>query len=487
MKLLKDLLYKAGLQELIGSTNVAISQIVLDSRKAVKDSLFVAVRGSLVDGHDYIEMAINKGALAIVCEEIPTKTQEGIIYVKVENSLKALSFIAANFYDNPSAKLKLVGITGTNGKTTVATLLFNLFRNMGMRVGLLSTVNCRINSEIIPATHTTPDPISLNALLAEMVIEGCKYCFMEVSSHGIAQHRTLTLDFDGGVFTNISHDHLDYHKTFDAYINTKKAFFDGLKPEAFALVNSDDKHGETMCYHTKAKKMSYALKRMADFKCRILENQFTGLQINVDGQDVWTRLVGSFNAYNLTAVYGTAVMLGLDKMQALTALSALNSVEGRFQYIKSESNITAVVDYAHTPDALKNVLQTIADIRTGNEQVIAVVGCGGDRDKTKRPLMAGIAAQFSNKVVLTSDNPRSEDPAQIIEDMKLGLAVLDKPKVLSITDRAEAIRTACAIAQPGDIVLVAGKGHEKYQDIKGVKHPFDDFQILRETFNISLK
>lgn len=483
MKLLKDILYKAGLQELVGNTNVAISQINVDSRKVIKDGLFVAVRGVVSDGHDYIETAIEKGAIAIVCEEFPEVLKEKVIYVKVENSAKALSFVAANFYDNPSEKLRLVGVTGTNGKTTVTTLLFNMFRNMGESVGLISTVNCRINADVIPSTHTTPDPIKLNQLLSDMVAQGCKYCFMEVSSHGLSQHRTTALDFDGGVFTNITHDHLDYHKTFDAYINAKKSFFDRLKPDAFALVNSDDKHGDTMCYHTAAKKNTYALKRMADFKCRILENQFSGLQMNIDGHEIWSRLVGSFNAYNLTAVYAMAVLLGKDKMIALTALSALNSVEGRFQYVKSDQNVTAIVDYAHTPDALKNVLQTIADIRTGNEQVISVVGCGGDRDKDKRPKMADIAAKNSTKVLLTSDNPRSEKPEAIIEDMKQGVDLVDKAKVLSITDRAEAIRTACAIAQPGDIILVAGKGHEKYQEIMGVKHPFDDFEILKETFN----
>ncbi len=482
MRLLKDILYKTGLQELHGKTNVAIAQIEVDSRKVVKDGLFVAVKGTLADGHDFIERAIEKGAIAIVCEILPDKLNDRVVYVKVDNSAKALSYIAANFYDNPSEKLKLVGVTGTNGKTTVATLLFQLFRNMGESAGLISTVNCRINTKIIPATHTTPDPIRLNALLDQMVDAGCKYCFMEVSSHGLSQERTTALQFTGGIFTNITHDHLDYHKTFDAYINAKKSFFDHLGSEAFALVNSDDKHGETMCYHTKAKKLTYALKRMADFKCRILENQFSGLQMNIDGHEVWAKLVGSFNAYNLTAVYATTVLLGIDRMMALTALSALNSVEGRFQYLKSDGGITAIVDYAHTPDALKNVLQTISDIRTGNEQVISVVGCGGDRDRDKRPKMAKIAAQYSNRVLLTSDNPRTESPEQIIEDMKQGLEVTDKMKVLSIPDRAEAIRTACALAKAGDIVLVAGKGHEKYQEINGVKHPFDDLQILKETF-----
>ena len=487
MKLLKDLLYKTDLLEVHGSTHLAIAQVIIDSRRVGKDSLFVAVPGVQADGHNYIAQAIEKGASAIVCEKLPDQLKEQVVYVKVKSSAKALSFIAANFYDNPSTAFKLVGVTGTNGKTTVATLLYQMYRSMGESVGLISTVNCRINSEIIPATHTTPDALTLNALLQQMKAKGCRYVFMEVSSHGLAQHRTTALDFDGAIFTNISHDHLDYHKTFDHYIQAKKSFFDHLKPEAFALVNSDDKHGETMVYHTAARTYTYALKSMADFKCKILENQFSGLQLQLDQQEVWTRLVGSFNAYNLTAVYATAVLLKKDKMQALTALSALNPVAGRFQYVRSDEEVTAIVDYAHTPDALKNVLDTLADIRTGNEKVITVVGCGGDRDKTKRPEMARIASMKSNRVILTSDNPRSEDPNAIIDDMKKGLDPVELSKVLSISDRAEAIRTACALAQSGDIVLVAGKGHETYQEINGVKHPFDDLEIIQSTFKNTQK
>lgn len=482
MKLLKDILYKAGLIEVVGSTNLAITSINSDSRKASKDSLFVAVRGTVSDGHQYINQTIEKGAAAIICEEFPETKNENITYVKVKDSSFALGVIASNFYDNPSEKIKLVGITGTNGKTTTTTLLFQLFRTLGYNVGLLSTVKNQINNEIIPATHTTPDAVQLNLLLSQMVEKGCTYCFMEVSSHAIVQNRIAGINFTGAAFTNITHDHLDYHKTFSEYIKAKKKFFDDLSEDAFALVNKDDANGEVMLQNTSAKKYTYSLKSMADFKCKVIENQLSGLVLNIDGNELWTKLIGSFNAYNILAVYAIARLLKEDKVNILTTLSNLNSVEGRFQYIRSEKGIIGIVDYAHTPDALTNVLKTIKDIRTGNEKVITLVGCGGDRDVQKRPIMAKIACEFSNKVILTSDNPRSEEPEEIIKQMEKGVDGVDYKKTLSIIDRREAIKTACTLANEGDIILVAGKGHEKYQEIKGVKHPFDDMQILTETF-----
>jgi len=481
MRLLTDILYKAGLEEIIGTTNVAVSSITFDSRKVKKDSLFIAVKGTAVDGHNFITQAIETGAIAIVCEEIPTMQLENITYVKVKNANYALGIIAANFYDNPSQKLKLVGVTGTNGKTTTVTLLYNLFKSLGYTVGLLSTVKNKINNEELVATHTTPDAISLNELLNKMLEKGCQYVFMEVSSHAIVQHRVTGITFAGGVFTNITHDHLDYHKTFDEYIKAKKTFFDNLPEEAFALTNKDDANGMVMLQNTKATRVTYALKSPADHKCRIVENHLNGLLLNIDNKEVWVKLIGMFNAYNVLAVYSVAVLLKQDATNILTALSTLNSVEGRFQYLKSETGIIGIVDYAHTPDALKNVLETIKGIRTGNEQVVTLAGCGGDRDATKRPIMAKIACQFSNKVILTSDNPRSEDPEEILNQMQKGIDPVDAKKTLRITDRKEAIKTACSLAKPGDIILIAGKGHEKYQEIKGVKHPFDDFEILKET------
>ncbi|MFI5140930.1 MAG: UDP-N-acetylmuramoyl-L-alanyl-D-glutamate--2,6-diaminopimelate ligase [Bacteroidia bacterium] len=481
MRLLTDILYKAGLEEIIGTTNVAVSSITFDSRKVKKDSLFIAVKGTAVDGHNFIAQAIETGAIAIVCEELPSTQLENITYVKVKNANYALGIIAANFYDNPSQKLKLVGVTGTNGKTTTATLLYNLFKSLGYTVGLLSTVKNKINNEELVATHTTPDAISLNELLNKMLEKGCQYVFMEVSSHAIVQHRVTGITFAGGVFTNITHDHLDYHKTFDEYIKAKKTFFDNLPEEAFALTNKDDANGMVMLQNTKATRVTYALKSPADHKCRIVENHLNGLLLNIDNKEVWVKLIGMFNAYNVLAVYSVAVLLKQDATNILTALSTLNSVEGRFQYLKSETGIIGIVDYAHTPDALKNVLETIKGIRTGNEQVVTLAGCGGDRDAAKRPIMAKIACQFSNKVILTSDNPRSEDPEEILNQMQKGIDPVDAKKTLRITDRKEAIKTACSLAKPGDIILIAGKGHEKYQEIKGVKHPFDDFEILKET------
>lgn len=478
MKLLKDILYRAGIEEVVGSTNVAIENVCIDSREAKKFSLFVAVNGTLSNGHDFIDQAIQQGSLAIVCEVFPTVLHKEVNYIQVKNSRLAAGMIASNFYENPSENLKLVGVTGTNGKTTTATLLYELFVTLGYKVGLISTVRNLINGVEVVATHTTPDPINLNKLLSEMVDAGCEFCFMEVSSHALHQHRVAGLDFAGAIFTNITHDHLDYHETFSNYITAKKMLFDGLSPKAFALVNVDDKNGEVMAQNTKAKVISYGLKSMADRKAKILENNLTGLILNIDGQEVITRLIGSFNAYNILSVYGAAIELKEEKLQILTTLSNLHSPEGRFEFFKTPNNILGIVDYAHTPDALENILSTIRELRTGNEKVLTIVGCGGDRDKTKRPEMARIAAENSDKLILTSDNPRSEEPEQIIEDMKKGLDPVTVRKAVTIIDRAEAIRTGCMLAQPGDIILVAGKGHEKYQDVKGVKTPFDDMEIL---------
>lgn len=481
MKLLSDILYKARLEEIIGSTHMAISSVTFDSRKVKKDTLFVATRGTATDGHQYIDKAIEAGAVAIVCEELPENKKENVTYIKVTDSTHALGFIACNYFDNPSRKIKLVGVTGTNGKTTTVTLLFNLFRTLGYNVGLLSTVQNKINNTVIPATHTTPDALSLNELLSVMVEQGCEYAFMEVSSHAVVQNRIAGIQFTGAIFTNITHDHLDYHKTFDEYIKAKKKFFDTLPEEAFAITNKDDKNGMVMLQNTKAHKYSYSIKNVADYKCKIIENHLNGLLLNINNHEVWVKLIGTFNAYNVLAVFAAAHLLKQDVINILTTLSNLNSVEGRFQYVKSETGIIGIVDYAHTPDALKNVLETIKDIRTGNENVITLVGCGGDRDAAKRPIMADIACQYSNKVILTSDNPRTEDPEEILNQMQAGVQATDFKKTLRISDRREAIKTACTLAQKGDIILIAGKGHEKYQEIKGVKHPFDDLEILKET------
>lgn len=480
MKLLQDILYKAGLENVLGTTNIAIENLSFDSRHVEPFSLFVAVSGTQVDGHQYIDKALDAGALAIVCEEIPAAQREGVTYVKVKDSAHALGIIASNFYDNPSEKIKLVGVTGTNGKTTTVTLLYDLFTSLGYKTGLLSTVRNQIGRKTIKATHTTPDAIRLNKYLADMVEEGCTHCFMEVSSHAVVQKRVTGITFAGGVFTNITHDHLDYHKTFDAYIKAKKGFFDALPETAFALVNRDNFHNEIMVQNCKGRIHTYGLKTVADFKGRMIESSFTGLQLNIDGSDIWTKLIGGFNAYNLLAVYGVGLLLGEDKMNVLTDLSKLTAVEGRFEHIKTSTNITGIVDYAHTPDALKNVLSTINDIRTGNEQVITVVGCGGDRDAAKRPEMANIACKGSDRVVITSDNPRTEDPNAIIREMEKGVEPIDFKKTLSITDRREAIKAATSMAKPGDIILVAGKGHEKYQEINGERFDFDDVEVLSE-------
>ena len=464
-----------------GSLDVQVSEIVFDSRNAKKGSAFVAVRGVSADGHDFIPKVIEAGCLVIISEN-EVDVPANVTLIITDNSSKALALMANNFYDEPSKKLKLVGVTGTNGKTTTTTLLFNLYTKLGYHCGLLSTVVNKIGDKNIPSTHTTPDPVSLNALLAQMVNEGCSHCFMEVSSHAIHQHRIIGLSFVGGVFTNITHDHLDYHKTFAEYIIVKKAFFDNLGKDAFALTNVDDKNGMVMLQNTAASKHSYSLKSPSDFKVKVVENQFSGLVLNINGIEIWTRLIGDFNAYNLLAVYSVSQLLGEDSTEVLTAISTLESVEGRFQYFQSDTGIIAIVDYAHTPDALENVLKTIANIRTKNETVYTVIGCGGDRDKTKRPEMAAIACERSDKVILTSDNPRSEDPNTILDEMMVGVEGQYFKKTLSIVDRAQAIKTAVSMAEKGDIILVAGKGHEKYQEIKGVKHDFDDMLITKDLF-----
>lgn len=482
MKLLKDILYKVDLERIEGSTNFAIPHICFDSREVQKDSLFIAVNGTLSDGHSFIDSAISKGAIGVVCENLPQTINPKVVYIKVKNSAQSLGIIASNFYDNPSEKLKLVGVTGTNGKTTVATLSHNLFQAMGYKAGLLSTVVYKIGSSSFNATHTTPDAIRLNQLMQEMVTAGCKYCFMEVSSHAIAQGRISGLEFDIALFTNISRDHLDYHKSFDDYIRAKKKFFDQLSSNAIAIVNKDDKHGATMLHHSKATKKTFAFRSVADYKCKIIESQFSGLHLNINGLEVHTKLIGHFNAANILLTYAAAVELGEDALQTLTVLSALNPVDGRFQHFKTESGVTAIVDYAHTPDALENVLKTIDIIRSGTEKVICVVGCGGDRDKGKRPLMAAIACSLADQVILTSDNPRSENPKSIIEDMKLGLSPIQLKKIISLESRREAINLGLRLCGSGDIILVAGKGHEKYQEINGERISFDDMAELKAHF-----
>jgi len=483
MKYLSDILDGLAFTELQGSADMEISAIVFDSRKVVSGCLFVAVRGTVSDGHDYIEQAMAAGAVAVICEDLPAHVTGEVDFLMVANSAVALGIVADNFYDKPSSKLKLVGVTGTNGKTTIATLLYKLFRDLGYKCGLLSTVENQINGQIVAATHTTPDPVELNRLLDEMVSKGCDYCFMEVSSHAVVQHRIEGLKFTGAIFSNLTHDHLDYHKTFANYRDAKKAFFDSLAKNAFALSNADDKNGMVMLQNTAAHKKTYGLKNMADYRAKIIENQFSGLLLNIDGEEVWFRLVGKFNAYNLLAVYATAMLLDQDKSKVLTSLSRLTGAEGRFDYIIAPNKIIGIVDYAHTPDAVQNVLSTIHDVRKGKEKVITVIGCGGDRDKTKRPIMAKVACEWSDMVILTSDNPRSEDPAQIIKEMEAGVMPEFKKRTMSIVDRHQAIKTACNLAQAGDIVLVAGKGHEKYQEIKGVRNHFDDKEELERIFN----
>nr|WP_244860456.1 UDP-N-acetylmuramoyl-L-alanyl-D-glutamate--2,6-diaminopimelate ligase [Flavobacterium psychroterrae] len=477
---MKDILYKVAIESVTGSTEIDIHKIDFDSRKIETNDVFVAIRGSLSDGHDYIEKAIQLGAIAIICDTLPENIEKGITYIKVKDTNSALAFMAANYFGNPSEKLKLVGVTGTNGKTTIASLLFQLFQKAGFKVGLLSTVKIMVDETEYKATHTTPDSTTINHYLNEMIEAGVTHCFMEVSSHGIHQKRTEALHFVGGVFTNLSHDHLDYHPTFAEYRDVKKSFFDSLPKTAFALSNIDDKNGPVMLQNTVARKFTYALKSYADFKATILESQLSGLLLKVNDNEVWVKLIGSFNAYNVLAIYGTAVELGMDSLEALRLLSDLESVSGRFQYIVSAGNVTAIVDYAHTPDALDNVLKTIADIRTKNEQLITVVGCGGNRDKTKRPIMAKIATDLSDKAILTSDNPRNEDPEVILDEMEKGVEAHNYKKILRITDRKQAIKTACQLAQPNDIILIAGKGHETYQEINGVRNHFDDMETVKE-------
>jgi UDP-N-acetylmuramoyl-L-alanyl-D-glutamate--2,6-diaminopimelate ligase len=475
---LKDIVYKVSLTSSYGNMHVEVLNLCFDSRKVTPGTLFVAVRGTQSDGHAYIEKAVAQGAVAVVCEKLPEMITETVTYVTVKSSAHALGVIAANFYDNPSDKLKLTGVTGTNGKTTTATLLFQLFTKLGYAVGLISTVENRINDTVVPSTHTTPDPIQLNELLKRMVEAGCSHVFMEVSSHAVDQERIAGVKFAGAIFTNITHDHLDYHKTFENYIKAKKKFFDDLNSDAFALVNADDKRGMVMLQNTRATKQTFGLKKMVDFKGKIITNSIEGLELEVGGKNVWFKIVGDFNAYNLLGVYGAAMLLGEDSEEVLTQLSSLTGAPGRFELVMPGAKVTAIVDYAHTPDALKNVLETIAQFRTGNEQVITVVGCGGNRDKTKRPLMASIACRFSDKVVLTSDNPRDEDPMEIIREMQTGVTPTETRKTLVMADREEAIKTACMMAKDHDIILVAGKGHEDYQEIKGVKYPFDDREVV---------
>ena len=483
--LLSDLLYRVAIRQVRGSTDIEISDLQIDSRKIGTGAVFVAVKGGITDGHQFIEKAIANGASAVIVEQLPASETPGIVYVQVENSAAAAAFMADNFYGHPSGKMKVVGVTGTNGKTTIATLLYKLFTALGFKSGLISTVDNHIGDRIIPATHTTPDAISLNKLMKEMLDEGCSHVFMEVSSHAIHQDRVTALTFAGGIFSNITHDHLDYHKTFDEYIRVKKSFFDSLPSTAFAISNMDDKRGEVMLQNTQAKKYYYSLRTLADFKGKILENSLSGLVMNVNEQEVHFRLIGEFNAYNLLAVYGTAICLGQERQEILRCLSVLTGAEGRFDYmVSAQDKIIAIVDYAHTPDALLNVLATIRKLKKGFETVITIVGCGGDRDRTKRPLMAQAACEHSDKVILTSDNPRSEDPDLIIKDMEEGLPVAYKRKYISITDRREAIKTAISLAKTQDIILVAGKGHEKYQEIKGVKHHFDDKEVVKEMFEM---
>ncbi|WP_375238265.1 UDP-N-acetylmuramoyl-L-alanyl-D-glutamate--2,6-diaminopimelate ligase [Aurantibacter sp.] len=483
MKQLKDILYKVSIESVVGNPVIEINALRFNSKSVEVNDVFIAINGSVVDGHKYVESAIESGAKVIVCEVLPSKINEKIVYVQVKDTSVALAIMAANYFENPSSKLRLVGVTGTNGKTTIATLLYQLFKNAGYKVGLLSTVKVMIDNVEFPATHTTPDSITINYYLDEMNAAGCDFCFMEVSSHGIDQNRTLGLSFEGGIFTNLSHDHLDYHDTFAEYRDVKKRFFDQLPKTAFVLTNADDKNGMVMLQNTAAKKQTYALKSIADYQAKILENQLSGLLLKINNQEVWTKLIGNFNAYNVLAIYATAELLGLESQEILRQLSVLESVSGRFQYIVSNTGITAIIDYAHTPDALKNVLETINSIRTKNEELITVVGCGGDRDKTKRPKMGHIASDLSTKVVFTSDNPRTEEPQDIIDDIEKGVDAQNFKKTLSISDRKQAIKSACQMANAGDIILIAGKGHETYQDVKGVRSDFDDLKIVTELLN----
>lgn len=481
---LKDILYKVSLDVVIGATHVEINNLHFDSRAVEKGDLFVALKGTSVDGHEYIEKAVALGAKAIVLEDLPDYQDESVTYVQVTNAHNALALMAANYYQNPSKQLKLVGVTGTNGKTTTTSLLYQLFKKSGFKTGLISTVEILIDEKVVPTKHTTPDPLTINKHLADMVAAGVDFCFMEVSSHGIAQERVTGLEFAGGVFTNLSHDHLDYHNSFAEYRDIKKRFFDELPKHAFVLTNLDDKNGAVMLQNTKAKKLGYALKTYTDYRAQIIENQFGGLLLKINDQEVWSKMIGQFNAYNVLAIYACAIELGLDRIEVLEVISQLEGVSGRFQYFTTvQDRITAIVDYAHTPDALKNVLETINAIRTRNEKVITVVGCGGDRDKTKRPKMAHIAAALSDQVILTSDNPRTEDPQSILDDMEAGVQPQDYKKTITIVDRKQAIKTAAKMADKNDIILIAGKGHETYQEIHGVRSDFNDRTIIADFLN----
>ena len=487
MKLLKDILYKVSVNTIYGDTNLEISQIDFDSRAVKEGSLFVAQKGVSVDGHLFIDKAIRLGATSVICEVLPEKKQDNITFIQVDDSNTSLAIIASNFYDNPSSKLKLIGVTGTNGKTTIASLLYQLHKKAGFKVGLLSTVQILVDTIAYESTHTTPDSVTINNYLNQMVVQGVTHCFMEVSSHGIHQKRTAGLDFSGGIFTNLSHDHLDYHNSFASYRDVKKIFFDALPKTAFALTNLDDKNGAIMLQNTKAKKRTYALKTLADYKIKIIEKSFSGTLLSINGVEVWTKLIGNFNAYNLAAIIGTAYELGMDKLEALTIVSQLESVSGRFEHFITDTGVIAIVDYAHTPDALKNVLETINDIRTDNEKLITVVGCGGNRDKTKRPKMAHIASQLSTQSIFTSDNPRTENPETILEEMEVGVSEENLIKTITILDRRQAIKTACKFSEAGDILLIAGKGHENYQEINGEQFYFDDLVEVKKYFNLLKK
>lgn len=487
MKLLKDILYKVSVNTIYGDTNLEISQIDFDSRAVKKGSLFVAQKGVSVDGHLFIDKAIRLGATSVICEVLPEKKQDNITFIQVDDSNTSLAIIASNFYDNPSSKLKLIGVTGTNGKTTIASLLYQLHKKAGFKVGLLSTVQILVDTIAYESTHTTPDSVTINNYLNQMVVQGVTHCFMEVSSHGIHQKRTAGLDFSGGIFTNLSHDHLDYHNSFASYRDVKKIFFDALPKTAFALTNLDDKNGAIMLQNTKAKKRTYALKTLADYKAKIIEKSFSGTLLSINGVEVWTKLIGNFNAYNLAAIIGVANELGLEKIEILTIISQLESVSGRFEHLVSDNGVIAIVDYAHTPDALKNVLETINNIRTNNEKLITVIGCGGDRDKTKRPKMAHIASQLSTQAIFTSDNPRTENPDTILEEMEEGVSAENLKKIITISDRRQAIKTACKFSETGDILLIAGKGHENYQEISGERFHFDDLVEVKKYFNLLKK
>tara|TARA_B110000003_G_scaffold104884_1_gene107232 strand:- start:17718 stop:19181 length:1464 start_codon:yes stop_codon:yes gene_type:complete len=483
LKLLKDILYKVAVNTIYGTTDIEVSIIAFDSRKIKKGAVFIAKKGVSLDGHLYIDKAISLGASSIVCEELPKIIYDYVTYVQVDDSNKSLAIIASNFYDNPSKKLKLIGITGTNGKTTIATLLFKLFKRVGYKTGLISTVKILVDTTVFNATHTTPDSVTINQYLDKMVNIGVTYCFMEVSSHGIYQKRTEGLEFFGGIFSNLSHDHLDYHNSFSAYRDVKKQFFDLLPKNAFALTNIDDRNGAIMIQNTKANKRTYALKTLADYRGKIIEKNFSGTLLSLNGTEVWTKLIGTFNAYNLLAIIGAANELGLDRLQVLTIISELDSVRGRFEYIISENGVIAIIDYAHTPDALKNVLETINNIRSSNEKLITIIGCGGDRDKTKRPKMAHIASHLSTQAIFTSDNPRTEDPENILKEMQVGVSLENFKKIITISDRRQAIKTACKFSNTGDILLIAGKGHENYQEINGERFHFDDLEEVKFFFN----